>query len=63
MSKPDWISEKEAAQKIGISPETLRRYAKSGKLNVSYTHFNNRNFQYDLKGIEKVLFRNATIIQ
>lgn len=60
--KITWISETEAAEKVGISPETLRRYCKSGKLSISYTHVNGRNFKYSEKDIEQLLFDNATII-
>lgn len=63
MSKrPTWISEEKAAERMGYSPETLRRYCKSGKLNISFTHVNGRSFRYDEKDIEKFLNKNATII-
>jgi predicted site-specific integrase-resolvase len=62
MPKPIWIPEKEAAAKLGYSPKTLRRYCKSGKLAISYTHINRRNYHYDLKGIEKIFNDNAFII-
>jgi predicted site-specific integrase-resolvase len=60
--QPIWIKEKEASEMIGLSPEILRRYSKSGKLDISYTHINNRNFQYDKNSIEKVLLKNAVLI-
>jgi predicted site-specific integrase-resolvase len=59
---PNWIKESEAAQMIGISPETLRRYTKAGKLDISYTSVRGRNFQYDQNDIEKLLNKNAVLI-
>ena len=62
MSKPRWINEKEAAEKLGYKPDTLRRYVKSGKLDISFTTVRGKKFQYDEKGIDKVLNTNAQII-
>lgn len=62
MAKPTWIPEVAAAQKIGYQPKTLRRYAKSGRLDISFTHINGRRFQYNEKDIEKLLNQNAHII-
>jgi predicted site-specific integrase-resolvase len=62
MKKADWINERQAAERLGYQPETLRRYCKSGKLAISFTHVRNRNFQYDQRDIEKLLYENATII-
>lgn len=60
--QPTWIKETEAAAMIGIAPETLRRYAKDGRLDVSYTSVRGRNFQYDKNTIEKLLEKNAVRI-
>lgn len=60
--KITWINENEAAEKLGYSPETLRRYCKSGKLSISYTHINGRSFKYSEKDIEKLLNENAFVI-
>lgn len=62
MKKPQWITEERAAGKLGYTTETLRRYCKSGKLPISFTHTNGRKFKYDEKDIEQLLFSNATII-
>lgn len=63
MKKVNWIEESEAAKRLGYSPETLRRYAKSGKVSISFTHTNGRSFKYSEQDIEKYLFQNATIYQ
>lgn len=60
--KITWISEKEAAEKLGYQPETLRRYCKGFKLPISYTHVNGRSFKYSEQDIEKMLNQNAFII-
>lgn len=62
MTKTKWIKENEAADLLGYAPETLRRYCKSGKLSISFTHINGRKFQYAEKDIEKELNKNALII-
>lgn len=60
--KINWISEQQAAQKLGYQAETLRRYCKSGKLSISFTHLNGRNFKYSEQDIERLLIQNATIL-
>jgi predicted site-specific integrase-resolvase len=57
-----WLPEKEVAERLGYAAETLRRYCKSGKLAISYTHINGRNFKYSEKDIESLLNDNAFII-
>lgn len=58
----NWIPEEQAAEKLGYKPYTLRRYVKSGKLDISYTSLRGRKFQYDEKSIEKQLNKKAIII-
>jgi predicted site-specific integrase-resolvase len=60
--KITWIDEKQAAERMGYQPETLRRYCKSGKLPISFTSVKGRSFKYSEKDIENFLFENATII-
>lgn len=60
--KINWIGELQAAERLGFSPETLRRYCKSGKLSISFTHVNGRSFKYSESDIERLLLENATII-
>jgi predicted site-specific integrase-resolvase len=57
-----WISEKEAADMLGYQPETLRRYVKSGKLDISYSPVTDRKYFYDQKGIEKLINKKAIIV-
>jgi predicted site-specific integrase-resolvase len=61
-NKITWLKESDAAEKLGYSPETLRRYCKSGKLSISFTHINGRSFKYSAKDIDKVLNENAFVI-
>lgn len=57
--KYDFIPEPEAAKMIGYKPSTLRRYVRSGKLDIVFTHINQRRFQYDRLGIQKLLVQNS----
>lgn len=57
-----WLIEREAAERLGYKPEVLRRYCKTGKLFISFTHLNGRKFRYSEQDIEKRLNDNATII-
>jgi hypothetical protein len=61
-SKCLWIPEKLASGILQIEPGTLRRHSKSGRLDISFTHINGRNFFYDLRSIEKLLDKNARIV-
>lgn len=58
-TKPKWIPENDAAKMMGLQPRTLRRLCQSGGLAVNFTHFRNRNFQYDEIGLTKVLNQKA----
>lgn len=55
-----WLNEKAAAERIGYKPETLRRYVKAGKLKITFTHLNGRNFKYLERDIIKVFNENAS---
>jgi len=48
-----YVTIKEAAEILGVSPMTLRRWDKSGKLKVSRHRFNNYRV-YNRKEIEKL---------
>lgn len=61
-NRQTWISEDEAARMLGYKPRVLRLYAKTGKLDISYTTMFGRKYQYDKGSIEKVLHKNAVII-
>jgi hypothetical protein len=63
VKKIDWIKEEEAAQRLGMTPRTLRINAKSGRLDISYTNINGRNYFYSEQSIEKLLLKNAVLIQ
>lgn len=54
-----WIDEQTAAELIGFKPYTLRRYVKSGRLKVIYTHVNMRRYKYNRLDIEKMLMENS----
>jgi hypothetical protein len=63
MIKPTWISEKEASEKMNKHPRYFRSLVKTGTLPISYRHDDKgRNWEYDLKAIEKIKSRNETII-
>lgn len=63
MSKPIWISEQQAAQRMNKHPRYFRSLVKSGALAISYRYDDNgRNWEYDLKAIERIKSRNETII-
>ena len=63
MTKQIWISEQEAAERMNKHPRYFRSLVKSGTLPISYRHDDNgRNWEYDLKAIEKIKSRNETII-
>ena len=62
MSKPIWISEKEAAERLGRKPETIRKLVKSGKWQINFSAINNRRYHYDLKGIEKLMLQNSSVL-
>jgi predicted site-specific integrase-resolvase len=59
---PTWLHEKQAAEKIGYKPETLRKYVKKGRLNVAFTNLNGRRFQYCEEDLDKLLLENSTYI-
>jgi DNA-binding transcriptional MerR regulator len=62
MPKIDWIKERIAAEKIGLQPRTLRKYAKSGRIPVNYTtRESSRGYQYDQKGLDKYQLNNSTV--
>lgn len=62
MAFVQWLDEKTASKKIGRSPRTLRRLAKSGKLKIDFTAINGRTYQYSERSIEKVLLSNSSIV-
>ena len=49
----NYITIKDAAEILGVSPMTLRRWDKNGKLKASRHRFNNYRI-YNRKGIEKL---------
>lgn len=57
----NWIFEKEAAEKMGIKPDTLRRLVKKGKWNIAITAPNGRNFQYLERDLNRVLNQFSTL--
>lgn len=61
MKKITWIPEAEAAKMMNYKPETLRKYAKSGKLTINFTARNQRRYQYNKNDIEKVLLEHSTM--
>lgn len=63
MSKPVWISEKEASEMMNKHPRYFRSLVKSGELSISYRHDEHgRNWEYNEKDIEVIKNKNAFII-
>lgn len=62
MKKVNWIKEEEAADRLGLQPRTLRLNVKSGRLDISYTNLNGRNYFYSEQSIENLLMKNAVLI-
>lgn len=62
----NWIKEKEAAEKLGFTPRTLRRKVMGKKkykaLSITYTNVSGRNYFYDENDINKILNQNKTKI-
>lgn len=42
----NWISEKEASEKLGYKPRTLRKYVKGGKFNIAISSITGRKYHY-----------------
>lgn len=59
--EPEWIEEKAAAAMVGYQPRTLRKYAKSGKIEVNFTSLFGRKFFYNKHDLSKVLLQASTI--
>lgn len=57
----NWIPEKKAAEMLNYKPETLRRYAKDGRLKINFTARNQRRYQYSKQDIEKELLQHSTL--
>lgn len=62
MAKGNWITEQEAATKLGYAPRVLRMYVKSGKLDISYVTLNGKKYQYCLNSIERLLNKKAVFV-
>lgn len=62
MKKVEWISEKEAAEKLQRKERTIRTLVKSGKWPIAYSSLNGRRYHYDLKGIERLMMENSTAL-
>lgn len=56
-----WIPEPDAAKMLQYHPERFRRKVKNRELDIAYTNFKGRKFQYCLADIERVLIENSTI--
>ncbi|HYH15271.1 MAG TPA: helix-turn-helix domain-containing protein [Flavisolibacter sp.] len=57
----NWLTEKEAAEKLHRAPRTLRELVKSGAWPIRYTSLNGRNYMYEEKSIEKFLMLKSKI--
>lgn len=63
MAKQIWITEKEAAEKMNYHPRYFRQRVKRGELSISYRmNDKGRDYEYDLKAIERIKNQNAFII-
>lgn len=56
--EPDWISEADICQWLGITKTTLFRWRSS--LGLAWTNINNRTVCYDRKQINRILNENST---
>lgn len=46
-----WLSEEDAAQSLGFTPNVLRRKVKAGELDITSRNTNGRKWQYSRKSI------------
>lgn len=63
MPKVIWLNEAEAAKLMNYKPETLRKLAKSGKLDIPYTTVRNRKYHYDKLSIEKEMLAHSNLMK
>jgi hypothetical protein len=61
-SKPIWIPEDVAAAMLNYQPYTLRRLAKSGKLDIAYSAPTGRKFHYNKLDIERVQLQGSNLM-
>jgi predicted site-specific integrase-resolvase len=59
--KPNWISEQDAADRMGYKPMVLRRYCQEGRLQITYTRVNRKKIEYNLNDIENHKMKNAVM--
>jgi len=59
--KVNWISEAEAAQKMGYKPAVLRRYARTGKVKIAYTRVNYKTYEYCQNSIDQYKLERSTL--
>jgi hypothetical protein len=57
--KQNWISEREAAQRLFRNPTSLRRLARSGDLPVSYKSIKGRFYKYNEADILRYMSRHT----
>lgn len=56
--EPDWISEADAMQWIGVSKVTLFRWRTT--LGLHWTNLNGKNPMYDRRQLKEILNKNST---
>jgi hypothetical protein len=61
-TRPNWISEEEAAKMMNYHARYFRMLVKRGELNISYRSVRGRSFEYDAKDIEAIKNKEAVII-
>jgi hypothetical protein len=59
--KPNWISETEAANIMGLAPKYFRRAVQSGKYQIGYTRVSRAKIEYNKVDIENHKNQNAVM--
>jgi hypothetical protein len=59
--KPTWISEKQAADMMGLAPKYFRRAVQEGRYSIGFTRVSRPKIEYNLHDIEEHKNKNAVI--
>ena len=61
--KINWLTEKQASEKLNRHPRYLRSLVKIGKVNISYRKgLNGRDYEYSEGDIEEIKNKTAVLI-
>jgi uncharacterized protein YjcR len=57
-----WMPEKDAAAMLGLKPQTLRKYVKTGKWSIALSRLSERCYLYSKGDIDNLLLENSTVL-